>query len=91
MSMLEGTIYTDKGFISTTKKSDFNYSSSPIRLKINAKAGQKAIDLGAVINLNPREHEVLFPAGSKFRISKAYYDSNANKYHVEMDYLDEDA
>jgi hypothetical protein len=90
LSRLEGTIYTDKGFMSTTKKADFNYSASPIRLTINAKAGQKAIDVQGVVNLNPREGEILFPAGSKFRISKAYFDNNANKYHVEMDYLDGD-
>lgn len=90
LSKLEGTIYTDKGFISTTKDADFSYSSSPIRLTINAKAGQKAIDLLGAIRFDSlqREQEVIFPASSKFKISKASYNSDEGKYYIEMDYLD---
>jgi hypothetical protein len=90
LSYLEGTIYSDKGFMSTSKTTNFAFDARNFstRFIIKAKAGQKAIDLLGAIRFDAlaREEEIIFPPNAQFKISKAYYKDG--KYYLEMDYLD---
>ena len=93
LSYLEGTIYSDKGFMSTSKTTNFAFDARNLstRFIIKAKAGQKAIDLLGAIRFDAlaREEEIIFPPDAQFKISKAYYSNEDGKYYIEMDYVDE--
>lgn len=69
-----GTIFTDKGFISTTisRKSAWGFSTLhsaddiPTVMQIGLKAGQHALNMDAIFDRG--EAELLLPRGTSFRI-----------------------
>ncbi len=65
----EGSIFEDKGFVSTTIRGQGILNNEGTVFRIRAKKGTKALEIGT----NGRfgyETEVLFPPGSRFRVSK---------------------
>lgn len=68
-----GSIITDPGFVSTTADYDSatvfaKLARDPVIMKIRIPKGSNALHLHPGRTAHPREHEILLPRGSRFRV-----------------------
>lgn len=84
-----GDEFSDKGIASTGKDFYRGLGSGDVALVINAKKGQKGIDMQS-ISSNPQEREVLLPRGQKMKITRitAPSDKTLHKVLVHVDLHD---
>lgn len=78
-----GDVFSDKAIASTTTKVIPGIGSGSVLLKINAKKGQKAIDMKG-ISSNQQENEVLLPPGQKMKIVRISAPSSETGNKVVM-------
>lgn len=83
-----GDIYTEKGFLSTTRdpfyRSDL-YEFGFVLMKIKIPPGKKGVALCLeTLSHFPEEQEIIFPPGSKFKLISR--DKDCVYYHTDIDF-----
>jgi hypothetical protein len=80
-----GDIFTEKGFMSTTRNPFYNFDDKfgLILIKINVPANTKGVALCLeTVSYFPEEQEVIFPPASKFKLIKK--DMDCEYYHTNV-------
>jgi ADP-ribosyltransferase exoenzyme len=81
--MEPGAVFTDKGFVSTSKDPGVWYGD--VHMEIRVPAGKKALDLNHTTgSQHPSEKEVVLPRNSKFRVISDTHSPGKRRIVVEV-------
>lgn len=88
-ALVKGSIFQDKGFSSTSAKSDmgFNSEGTEMRMKIHVKKGAKGAAVHHISSHGMGEAEAIFAAGTRFRVLSIPKDTKSGSsqwIEVEM-------
>lgn len=82
LKKLQGSVVTDKGFLSTTvdenKGVSYDYAKKPIQVVFSVPAGTPALHVDSAIP-GHSEHEVLLAAGTSYRIDEVRKATDADR------------
>lgn len=82
LKKLQGTVVTDKGFLSTTvdqnKGVSYDYAKKPVQIVFNAPAGTPALHVDSAIP-GHSEHEILLAAGTSYRVDEVRKATDADR------------